>query len=197
MNPPHRRHCCCCRRRCPHPAMTSTVGRGTAAALRASSSMAAPRSSGRPCGPVALPPAEAQPALAGLRAAHNSEQRTAGSTTSRPVVGVPAALQQQQQQRALVNFVLFLLHVAAGCCRCDSCQRAILKVLCFPAQELKLGNKLADDQYEALPTRAKRVIHDHMHVQDADKVALAEEYEKQMEYSGQCCAVSVMYVNLD
>jgi hypothetical protein len=93
--------------------------------------------------------------------------------------------------------VLFLLHVAAGCCRCDSCQRAILKVLCFPAQELKLGNKLADDQYEALPTRAKRVIHDHMHVQDADKVALAEEYEKQMEYSGQCCAVSVMYVNLD
>ena len=50
------------------------------------------------------------------------------------------------------------------------------------AQELKLGNKLADGHYEALLTRAKRVIHDHMHVQDADKVALAEEYEKQMEY---------------
>ena len=41
------------------------------------------------------------------------------------------------------------------------------------AQELKLGNKLADGHYEALLTRAKRVIHDHMHVQDADKVALA------------------------
>eukprot|EP01047_Picozoa_sp_COSAG01_P012534 COSAG01_NODE_567_length_15336_cov_341.292689_2_plen_156_part_00 len=122
MNPPHRRHCCCCRRRCPHPAMTSTVGRGTAAALRASSSMAAPRSSGRPCGPVALPPAgaPARPCRTAGSPGHNSEQRTAGSTT---MCTVPAG-QQQRSSGALVTCafpfpacIVLCLLACCGFCR--------------------------------------------------------------------------------
>eukprot|EP01047_Picozoa_sp_COSAG01_P002785 COSAG01_NODE_76_length_28332_cov_298.876992_15_plen_2949_part_00 len=66
------------------------------------------------------------------------------------------------------------------------------------AHELKSGNQLTDGHYEALLTRAKQAISDHMHVQDADKVMLADRYETEIQYKGHCCAVcGVRDVELD
>jgi hypothetical protein len=57
------------------------------------------------------------------------------------------------------------------------------------AHELESSNQLPPGQYEALLTRAKEAVRDHMYVRDADKVALADKYEKKMMYKGHCCAV--------
>ena len=61
--------------------------------------------------------------------------------------------------------------------------------LAHHAEELESSNQLSPGQYEALLARAHTAIQQHMHVRDEEKIALAEEYEKQMEYKGQCCAV--------
>jgi len=58
------------------------------------------------------------------------------------------------------------------------------------AHELRSGNRLTDDKcYAALLERSYTAIQQHMHVQDEEKVALAEAYENSMQYEGNCCAV--------